>query len=89
MALRLNHVHVDPLPSASTGVDSTLTELATAFRLIERKVLTILKRFNEKIRPIISDLNTAAQDDTLQDVHKGLTSLKDTICEFCGFWWCC
>lgn len=58
-----------------------LTELATMFRLVDRKVLTILKRFYEKIRPIILDLNTAAQDDTLQDVHKGLTSLKDTICE--------
>lgn len=59
-----------------------LTELATVFGLVDRKVLNILKRFYEKIRPIILDLNTAAQDDTLQDVHKGLTSLKDTICEF-------
>lgn len=63
--------------SCPISVGGTLKPLETIFGLMNRKVLSLLKRFYDKIRPIITDVNTAAQDDSLQGVHKVLATLKD------------
>lgn len=70
-ALLVSHHYAD--------VEDMLSQSATMFGLANRKVLSTLKRFYERLRPIIADLNTAAQDDSLQGVHREIVTISNNI----------